>query len=502
MLAAFDSPLSEKIVNNDWIGFFLFLSVVLLLIALSELARKKLHWTTEATRKLVHLSVGLMMMVTPFVFHSKFPPVLLAVLFIMVNSVTFKSEKLRGIHSTDRKTYGTVYFPIAFLLLCLFWWNRPLVFEISLLLLAVADTMASMAGETVRSPDCYVMWKDEKSVQGSMTMFLSSIFLVGFGTFALRRIIGLPPLDISVIIPVSLFVAVLATIAEGVSHRGSDNLSVPLISAVAYDLFMTASENGELLTLLLWILASLFLALGALRFNALAVDGALGACVIGVLVFGIGKWKFMVPMALFFLLSSLLSKIGKRRRETTRTSFGKGSKRDVVQVFANGGVPLILTIWWFYSPSDWLYAAFVASIAAATADTWATEIGFFSRRPPRDSISFRTVEPGESGGVTLLGTLGGLAGSAVIALSGFAFLPDQSMMALVTVAGFVASLVDSVLGATIQGVYQCTTCRMKTELATHCNSPVALLRGSRFISNDAVNLLCTLSGGAIILLAG
>jgi len=487
--------------RNEWILFFLLFAAISFFIGLSEILRHALKWSSETTRKIVHIMVGILMLFSPFLFESNAPPIVLAVIFVFVNFYAIKSGKLGGMHSIERKTYGTVYFPIGFLILSIFWWDKPVIFEVSLLLLTFADTAAAIVGERINSPDTYIIWKDQKTIQGNVIMFLTSTLLVGFGTTIFTNIFEQTPVDLQVLIPLSLFVAIIATIAESASKSGSDNLTVPLITAITYDLFLTTAQNGELLYLLSWVLVSLIFAFIAHRLNALSIDGAIGAFVVGIFVFGMGRWKFMIPMVVFFLVSSLLSKIGIKRKESIKTSFGKGSKRDIIQVFANGGIPLLLTIWWYYSPSDWLYATYLASVAAASADTWATEIGFFSKKPPRHSISFKPVEPGISGGITTIGILGGFAGSAAIAFSGFLFLPDQTILNMVVLAGFIACLIDSILGATIQGSYQCITCQKITELSTHCDSPATLRRGTQFLNNDGVNLLCTISGGGILLLS-
>jgi len=487
---------------NEWITFVVFLLGIFGLIGLSELARTKLNWTPEASRKFVHVLVGMIVLMSPFLFINNGPPVALAIIFIAVNLVAVNSEKLEGMHATKRKSYGTVYFPLAYLILCLFWWDRQITFQVALLLLTFADTAATFAGEWVRNPETYRPWRDEKTIQGNITMALTSALLTGIGTIVFRNLAGLEPMQLQELVPVSLLVAALATIAEAVSKEGSDNLSVPILAAVGYDLFFYSLQHNTMMSLLLWILLSFALAQGAFSLRALSPDGAMGAFILGMFIFGIGGWKFVIPLVLFFVVSSLLSKIAKKSKEERRLSFGKGSQRDVVQVYANGGIPLLITIWWFYEPSDILYFSYLASVAAATADTWATEIGFFSRAKPRDSVTFRKLESGTSGGITLLGSAGALLGAAAIAASAWFFIKDLEVITFVVVAGFTGSLFDSVLGATIQASYSCSGCNKRVEVAPHCNGEATLMSGSRFINNDTVNLFCTLAGGVIILLIG
>ena len=488
--------------SNEWITSVVFLLGIFGLIGLSELARVKLNWTPELSRKFVHVLVGLFALMSPFLFVSNGPPVALAIIFIVVNLVAIKSKKFEGMHATKRKSYGTVYFPLAYLILCLFWWERQITFQIALLLLTFADTAAAIVGEGVRKPESYRPWHDQKTIQGTIVMALTSALLTGLGTTLFRSLAGMEPLELQLLVPLSLFVAAMATIAEAVSDSGSDNLSIPIVTAVTYDLFFESVGNGSVAVLIMWILLSFIMAQGAFSLRVLTSDGALAAFVLGVFVFGIGGWKFMIPLAAFFVLSSLLSRIGKKSKKDQRQSFGKESERDMVQVYANGGIPLILTIWWLYNPSDIIYFAYLSSVVAATADTWATEIGFFSPYVPRDIVTFRKVASGASGGVTFLGSVGGLLGATVIAASAWFFIQDLKVLSLVIAVGFAANVFDSILGATVQASYTCGGCSKRVEVAHHCDEPATLISGSKFINNDTVNLFCTLSGGAIILLMG
>jgi len=91
-------------------------------------------------------------------------------------------------------------------------------------------------------------------------------------------------------------------------------------------------------------------------------------------------------------------------------------------------------------------------------------------------------------------------GSIAIAATAYPFLPNPSILKWVIAAGFAGSLIDSFLGASVQGLYRCNECNRMTEAASHCSEPATLARGTGYINNDVVNLLCTLSGGTIILL--
>ncbi len=150
----------------------------------------------------------------------------------------------------------------------------------------------------------------------------------------------------------------------------------------------------------------------------------------------------------FFVLSTLLSHRGTARNER--------------QVIANGGIAALAAL-----AGNWLW--FAGAIAAANADTWATEIGSHSRTPPRLITSWARVSAGTDGGMTLLGTAGGVAGAAFIA--GVSYVLGQRGLLVIATGGIVGMLLDSLLGATVQGKV-------------------------RWMDNDAVNLAATLAGAA------
>jgi uncharacterized protein (TIGR00297 family) len=161
---------------------------------------------------------------------------------------------------------------------------------------------------------------------------------------------------------------------------------------------------------------------------------------------GLG-WRGLAALCAFFVSSSLLST--------------KHTARNVRQVVANGGVAALAAL-----AGNWAW--FAGALAAATADTWATEIGSHSHTNPRLITTGASVPAGTDGGMTLLGTFGGVAGAGFMAVLASLLVRGRLMVA-VAVAGVLGMLVDSLLGATVQ-------------------------RRIRWMDNDAVNLAATLTG--------
>lgn len=266
---------------------------------------------------------------------------------------------------------------------------------------------------------------------------------------------------------------------------------------------------------LLWRIAlgagcAALIALAALRQGALTGDGALAATLLGAVVFALGGWAWAVLVVVFFASSSALSFLRQRLRPDIAPNAAKGARRDAAQVFANGGWLLL----WALANARWPHPAWsmaaLGTLATAAADTWATEIGLLSPLPPRFILDGREVPPGTNGGITPLGllasaTAGLLLGfaAALLALLGGVRVPFAPgwLTLLGGVVGACGALVDSLLGATLQGVFFCPHCGEETEHRIHhCGTPTRHLRGWAWCNNDAVNALASLAGGLLALL--
>ncbi len=220
---------------------------------------------------------------------------------------------------------------------------------------------------------------------------------------------------------------------------------------------------------------------------------------VGTVVLGLGGLNWGIVLLWFFLSSSWLSQIDKKQKVLLDFIWEKGDKRDAWQVLANGSVASLLVILYKISADPIWYLLFVSTLAAVTADTWGTEIGVLSNSPVRSILNFKKVPKGTSGGITLTGISASLLGSLSVAILGIVSpLAPHKMkleaMLFITLAGFLASLADSFLGATLQGQYLCASCNKITERKLHCNQNTTLKRGWRFISNDMVNFLCSVLG--------
>ena len=253
--------------------------------------------------------------------------------------------------------------------------------------------------------------------------------------------------------------------------------------------------------LLLGFLLALIIAFLAYKARSLNKSGAVAAAFTGTIIFGIGGLAWAILLLTFFITSSTLSRAFKKRKAKLEEKFSKGHERDAGQVFGNGGIATLFAALHFFFPNEtWVWAGFAAALAAVNADTWATELGVLNPNPPRMITNlFKTVEKGTSGGISLVGTLASLAGSALIAFLASFLTDNWSLFPLITISGLAGSLFDSLIGGTVQAMYYCPTDKKETErhpLHT-CGAETVHLRGWKWLDNDLVNFACGAFGALV-----
>lgn len=258
--------------------------------------------------------------------------------------------------------------------------------------------------------------------------------------------------------------------------------------------------------------------------------GVITAAIIGLFFFIIQPF-FWLALIVFFFSSTILSKMGVKKKTSVTLDFEKGSiQRDAMQVIANGFVPFLFIVGYLvtevipkvaktslivHNPINPFFIGVFVAFAVHNADTWATEIGILSKRTPRLITRFKQeVPPGTSGGVTLDGIIASIMGSLLITFvyGGTVILLNQEnffdtsniiILFLIVIGGLAGSIIDSIEGATIQGIYYCGYCNKETESNPHprCGNETTIYRGNKKFNNDFVNLSSAfLVAGCVVLL--
>ena len=231
--------------------------------------------------------------------------------------------------------------------------------------------------------------------------------------------------------------------------------------------------------------------------RALDFSGFIAATLVGGAIFWGAGFPGAAVLIFFFVLGSALSRL-----PSSVDAPEQKARRDWRQVFANGLWPALLALGYGFWQEEAYYLAFASSIAVACSDTVSGEIGMRWAEKTFSVLNFRSVPPGVSGGVSLPGTLAGLAGAMLVALvgvgpRGWDLNLSLKSIGLITAIGFLGMIFDSFLGATVQAKYRCSVCRSAVEVLQHCGQPAERISGLPVLDNDGVNFLATFFGAAL-----
>ncbi|MBI9101746.1 MAG: DUF92 domain-containing protein [Spirochaetales bacterium] len=269
----------------------------------------------------------------------------------------------------------------------------------------------------------------------------------------------------------------------------------PLLPSLTFLYFVTSCLVGVFLSFI-------FAYPGYLK-RSLDFSGLIGALAVGTLIFQTVGLGGFIPLILFFASSSILSGVGKKRKASINKKNSEGSRRNIRQVLANSGPALIAFILYGITGHIGFLTAGTAALSGAAADTWASEGGVLFDAPTYLVLGLKPVEQGASGGVSIPGTLLSLGGAFFVSLVSLFLLPYPDsinpffILIMTTLLGFFCSVLDSILGASVQGIYL-----FKGKHTERVFDPTGRrnekIRGYSSINNSGVNFI---SGFTVLIIA-
>ncbi|MFP4694446.1 MAG: TIGR00297 family protein [Halothece sp.] len=209
--------------------------------------------------------------------------------------------------------------------------------------------------------------------------------------------------------------------------------------------------------------------------------GVINAWLLGVIIWGILGWQGYMIVGFYFLVGSAVTRIGSAEKEAAGIAEKRSGARGPENVWGSALVATICAIALFLNQinnftlisTPVLLLAYVASFSTKLSDTTASEVGKAYGKRTFLITTLKPVSPGTEGAISLEGTLAGIFASAVIAVLGWAVgLISPVGILYCIVAAFIATNLESLIGATLQEKFN-------------------------FLTNEVVNVINTFFGAII-----
>lgn len=469
---------------------------------LAEEARRHLRWPGDLGRALPRALLAVFV-VPSLTFYSHWwtAALLPLALLLLLYEALVRPNRAGRERPSAPAARATAWFLAAYAVLLALFWAPENRYAAAVGLLAGTGMMiGGETGEALWGATPYALFGRRGTLEGEVAALAA-----GFGSLLLALVyLSELPFDQSALLAV--LVGLVGLLVRLVTPRDYGHFTVPVALAGSVFLLSRTGAANPLLARLLWgVLLSGAVALAGLRFRALTRDGAAAAVGVGTFVLAFGGWGWAIPLVAFFASSSALSRWRAGVKDALRAVKGKEGPRDAGQVLANGLVAAVIAALTLFFPerAGWLFLAYLGAVAEAAADTWATELGVFSRERPRLILGGVHCPPGTSGAVSPLGLWASAGGALLISAVGALLVPPLGLatvwrVLVPWVAGFGGALCDSLLGASLQAAYYCPACAVGAERPVHrCGTATLLRRGYPWIDNDLVNLAGTLTGALL-----
>lgn len=451
--------------QHDFITGLYCLLIISAALLLIEVAVKKNAVSKSLGRKLLHITAICTCAYAIKTFENSN---LLAVIFILFFFLLLWVIKKGWMQVNYYKTYGIAFFPLAFALLLFMPALHKDAVLFAVLTLGISDAASGLTGERYGRKKIFFLF-EEKSWAG-FAAFFSSCFLLALLYFNKFSPEGILWCSIAALLP---------ALTELFSYKGSDNLSVPVVTAVWIQLTNdTAPEKT--LVFGLYILLFLALCFFAAYKKWLTASGCAAALWMALLLYVSAGVKAFIAPGIFLVTGSLLSKLNKENSEK--------NGRDALQVFCNGIAGVTCMVLYASLQQPVFLTAALVSFAVSMSDSTSSEAGVFLKGKAVDIITFRPVRPGLSGGVSWQGSIAGLLGAAIIGAGALAAYGSTAGFWQITIFGFAGMITDSVLGSLLQVKYKTAA----GEITENSTGNLSVYKGLSWCNNNMVNVLSNL----------
>jgi uncharacterized protein (TIGR00297 family) len=188
--------------------------------------------------------------------------------------------------------------------------------------------------------------------------------------------------------------------------------------------------------------------------------GLLHAWFLGVLIWGSLGWQGYVVVLFYFLVGSTVTRVGMEQKEAEGIAEKRSGARGPENVWGSALTAALCALGILVVPTFkvetglityLLVLGYVASFSTKLSDTCASEIGKAYGKQTYLITTLQAVPRGTEGAISLEGTLAGVVGSTAIAFLGWGVgMIDLPGVVFCVIAAFIATNLESVIGATLQ----------------------------------------------------
>ena len=205
------------------------LAGVFALLVIGELLSQRKILKGDPQRKFLHISIGSFIASWPWLisWHA------ISWIGVSMLAVVLLNHRVRLIdfHSNlNRHTYGDIFFALAVIIGPLLTHEKDF-FALAMLIISISDSLANLIGQKYGKGWRYEVFGHTKTVVGSMSMWIVSLYILGYGLLFAHDLIGF-----SAYAALILTLPPILTLTENLAFRGLDNLLVPLTVLLALNL--------------------------------------------------------------------------------------------------------------------------------------------------------------------------------------------------------------------------------------------------------------------------
>jgi len=181
--------------------------------------------SSEASRKYIHILLGNWWFIAMYFFDNALWASIVPLTFVAINYISYKKNLISVMERENQDGLGTVYYALSLFILAIYSFGiikNPAIGLIGILVMAYGDGLAAVIGKTIPSKK-YKVGDTQKSVAGSLTMFIISFIIIS---------IFLVSSSVELWLIKSIMLSVVITVLEAIAIKGTDNILVPILTSL------------------------------------------------------------------------------------------------------------------------------------------------------------------------------------------------------------------------------------------------------------------------------